>query len=153
MNLFRSKFPVFLEEFVVWKTDSLIWCQNKIILKACPMVGFILPKWVMLRINEMHSKHWSIYVCRIPTIWVLGPGSNKTRHMKIRSDIGKTHMPRPIWQDPGPNNCPKGWQIILHPFARTQIDMVLLSPKLLSRQYDRRVLYCLDSKTVDDSRG
>ena len=26
-------------------------------------------------------------------------------------------------------------------------------PKLLSRQYDSRVLYCLDSKTVDDSRG
>ena len=28
--------------------------------------------------------------------WVLGPGSNKTRSIKIRLDIGKTHMPRPI---------------------------------------------------------
>ena len=43
---------------------------------------------------------------------VLGPGSNKTRHMKIRSDIGKTYMPIPIWQDPAPNKCSKGWQII-----------------------------------------
>ena len=53
--------------------------------------------------------------------WVLSPGSNKTRSMKIRLDIGKTHMPRPIWLDRGPNKCSKGWQIILDPFARTQM--------------------------------
>ena len=58
---------------------------------------------------------------------VLGPCSNKTRHMKIRSDIGKTYMPIPIWQDPAPNKCSKGWQIISDPFARTQ----MLGPKCL----------------------
>ena len=64
--------------------------------------------------------------------WVLGSGSNKTRSIKIRLDIVKTHMPRPIWLDPGPNKCSKGWQIILDPFARTQ----MLGPK------------CLDVNTV-----
>ena len=32
--------------------------------------------------------------------WVLGLGSHETRHMKIRLDIGQTHMTGPKTQDP-----------------------------------------------------
>ena len=44
-------------------------------------------------------------------------------------------------------------QVTIYIYNYTGLDMVLLSPKLLTRQYNSRVLYCLDSKTVDDSRG
>ena len=42
-------------------------------------------------------------------------------------------------------------QVTIYIYNYTGLDMVLLSPKLLTRQYNSRVLYCLDSKTVDDS--
>ena len=67
--------------------------------------------WVSIKANQNKIKEFfvrSIYVFRVSGpiiwvlglgIWVLGLGSHETRHMKIRLDIGHTHMTGPGTQD------------------------------------------------------
>ena len=97
-------------DLISYSTINLIHTRLDLVIVVVRPLLFAKSRnrvWIKSKIN-MKKVGWSLFI--------------KSREQVRKPDPGFwVWDPGPGTRDPRPNKCPKGWQIILGPFARTQV--------------------------------